>query len=350
MVEKWKDGYVRRRIKIIHVLNDSWPFLVLIAAWSIAIVFFHEIWGFTWLVMPVLPITLIGIAVSLYLGFKSVSAYNRWWEARKAWGSIATNSRVWTMQVQSLVYNDSRGIPADVAKELIYQHLAWISAAAFQLRRTSRLKTSEHTRIFGHRRIGQDILTMHQGPDSDSRFLQPNEYDAARTFKNPAAYLLRRQAESLRELATAGYLDSVRLCQMMELLARLDLAQGISERIKHTPFPRPIAHFGVVFTWIFVLLLPLAFLDVFETEAGHHNFSTILSHRFMFTLVPFAMLISWVFHMMERVSDSSEDSFEGGVNDIPVSTMCRSIEIDLKQALGEENIPAMHEPVDEVLY
>jgi putative membrane protein len=70
----------------------------------------------------------------------------------------------------------------------------------------------------------------------------------------------------------------------------------------------------------------------------------------MFTLVSFAMLISWVFYMMERVSDSSEDPFEGGVNDVPVSAMCRSIEIDLKQALGEENIPAMHEPVDEVLY
>jgi len=54
--------------------------------------------------------------------------------------------------------------------------------------------------------------------------------------------------------------------------------------------------------------------------------------------------------MMERVSDSSEDPFEGGLNDIPVFAMCRSIEIDLQQALGEENLPAMHEPIDDVLY
>ena len=64
-----------------------------------------------------------------------------------------------------------------------------------------------------------------------------------------------------------------------------------------------------------------------ETDNHTLYFSTILSHRFMFTLVPFAMLISWVFHMMERVSDSSEDPFEGGVNDIPVSAMCRSIKV-----------------------
>ena len=332
------------------MLNDSWPFLGVIAVWSTVIVFLHEIMGYTWLVMPVLPITLIGIAVSLYLGFKSVSAYNRWWEARKAWGTIGTTSRVWIMQLQSLVYKDTRGIPAEVAKKIIYRHLAWINATAFQLRRTSRLRTSERTRIFGHRRVGHDTPTIHEDPDSYGRFLQPREYRRAQKFKNPAAYLLRRQAESLQELAKSGYLDSVRLCEMMKLLTRFDRAQGICERIKHTPFPRLIAHFGVVFTWIFLLLLPLAFLDVFEAEVNRYHFSTILSHRFMFTLVPFTMLISWVFYMMERVSDSSEDPFEGGVNDIPVSTMCRSIEIDLKQALGEDNIPAMHEPVDEVLY
>ena len=70
----------------------------------------------------------------------------------------------------------------------------------------------------------------------------------------------------------------------------------------------------------------------------------------MFTMVPFSMLIAWVFYMMEKVSDSNEDPFEGGVNDIPVSAMCRTIEIDLKQALGEEDIPPLLKPVDDVLY
>ena len=252
--------YVRRGIRIKHMLNDSWSFFVLVAAWSTVIVSLHEIWGFTWLVMPVLPVTLIGIAVSLYLGFKSVSAYNRWWEARKAWGSIVTNSRIWTMQVQSLIYAESRDIPAEVAKELIYRHLAWINAVAFQLRKTSRLKASERTHIFAHRRIGHDTPTMHHDPDSFGRFLQPQEYETAKTFNNPPACLLRRQAESLRDLAKAGFLDSVRLCEMMELLRRFDRGQGISERIKRTPFPRLTAHFGAVFTWIFILLLPLSFL------------------------------------------------------------------------------------------
>ena len=154
----------------------------------------------------------------------------------------------------------------------------------------------------------------------------------------------------MRELVQKGFLDSVRQQLMTELLGDLYLAQGTCERIKNTPFPRQIAHFGTVFTWIFVLLLPLAFLDVFEREAVQHSFSTIATHEFMYTLVPFTLVISWVFFMMEKISDSSEDPFEGGVHDVPISALCRTIEIDLRQALGETDIPPPLQPVDDVLY
>ena len=70
----------------------------------------------------------------------------------------------------------------------------------------------------------------------------------------------------------------------------------------------------------------------------------------MFSLVPFAMLISWIFFMIEKVGDSSEDPFEGGVNDVPISALFRVTEVDLLQDLGETNIPSLLEPVDDVLY
>jgi putative membrane protein len=324
--------------------------LVLVGAWSFAIVCLHEIYGQTWLVMPVLPVTLIGIAVSLYLGFKSVSAYNRWWEARTALGRIGAKSREWVIQVQSSIYNDSGNVPRDAEKELIYRHLGWLYSVAYMLRRTSRLRVSERTRLFEHRRVGHDVPTMHESPESYGRFLDPGEFATAQKFRNPAAYLIRRQAASLRDLATSGYLDSVRHNEMALLLAQLDYTHGTCERIKHTPFPRQIAHFGTVFTWLFIIMLPVAFLDVFEGEAGKYDFSTIVSHEFVFSLIPFAMLISWIFFMIEKIGDSSEDPFEGGVNDVPLSALLRISEIDLKQALGEEEVPQPLEAVDEVLY
>lgn len=342
--------YVRRNIRIKYIMEESWVVLVFVAVWSFVAVYLHEVSGYTWIVMPVLPVTLIGIAVSLYLGFKSVSAYNRWWEARTALGGISAKSREWAIQVQSLIFNDTSAAPADVVKELIYRHLAWIYAVAYMLHRTSRLKASKRTRFFRHRRIDHDTPNMRQDPESFGRFLKPAEYAAAQTYRNPATYLIRRQAETVRELARAGYLDSVRQYGMTALLARLDHDHGVCERIKHTPFPRQIAYFGTVFTWLFIVLLPLAFLDVFEGEAGRHNMSTLLTHEFMFSLVPFAMLIAWMFFMIEKVGDSSEDPFEGGVNDVPILALCRLTEIDLMQALGETNIPPALEPVDDVLY
>lgn len=137
----------------------------------------------------------------------------------------------------------------------------------------------------------------------------------------------------------------------MDVLAKLNARQGTCDRIKNTPFPRQIAHFGSIFTWIFVSLLPLTFLDVFEAETKSHYLSTILAHEYMYTLVPFTVLISWVFLMMEKISDSTEDPFEGGVHDVPVSALCRFIEIDIKQAMGDKkDVPPSLETVDGVLY
>ena len=73
--------------------SNRWGLLLLVLAWSFAVVFMHEISGFHWLVVPVLPVTLVGIAVSLYVGFKSVSAYNRWWEARQAVDTVFDGKR-----------------------------------------------------------------------------------------------------------------------------------------------------------------------------------------------------------------------------------------------------------------
>lgn len=342
--------YSRRFIPLHRVLAGSWAFLILATAWSFTVVSLHEVAGYKWLVMPVLPVTLIGIAVSLYVGFKSASAYKRWWEARQAVGSMAAQSREWVILVQSLIYDDEGHAPTDAVRTLLYRHLAWVFAVAHALRKTSRLEPSERTRLFRYRHIGHETTTMHHDPQSYGCFLDPEEYAAARTYRNPALCILGQQARCLQQLTRSGYLDSVRLTAMTSLLGRLDDSDGICGRIKGTPFPRQIANFGTVFTWIFIFLLPLAFLDVFEAEAIRHKFSKIVTHEYMYTLVPFSVLISWVFFMMERVSDSSEDPFEGGVHDVPLSAVCRLIEIDIREALQDKDVPRPLEPVDDVLY
>jgi ion channel-forming bestrophin family protein len=259
--------YMRRSIRFRHLLVESWPLILIVSAWSIAVVILHEILEFTWIVMPVLPVTLIGIAVSLYIGFKNVSAYNRWWEARTAIGTISGCSREWAIHVQSLIYRDTETVPAEVAKDLLNRHLGLVYALAYMLRRSSRLKTSQRTRFFRHRCVGHSIATMSENPQSYGRFLSPKEFTTAQTVRHPVAYLLHQQGAAVRELTLLGYLDSIRQVAMMDVLGRFNQALGVCERIKNTPFPRQIAHFGAIFTWIFVILLPMAFLEVFEAES-----------------------------------------------------------------------------------
>ncbi|GAB5467145.1 MAG: bestrophin family ion channel [Rhodospirillales bacterium] len=341
--------YVRRGISVQHLFRASWRFLLVVGLWALLIVYLREFLQIKAVGLPIAPVTTIGVAVSLYLGFKNTSSYNRWWEGRRIWGDILIASRSWANQVSTLIYSADRRIEPEVRRLLIQRHIAWVHALAFQLRKRSRLKHSARTRLFDHRRVF-DHHDFHQTFESYRRHIPEQEIAEMEGYANPALYLLQRQSDLLRDLAQRGYLDSWRLVQMMKMLDRFQAAQGGCERLKNTPFPRQVANFGQLFTWFFIAIMPLAFVEIFESNIQAHQLSTLLHHEFMLTLVPFSMLISWIFFLMEKVSDSTEDPFEGGVTDVPISALARTIEIDLLQLLGDEDLPDPVEPIDGVLY
>ncbi len=345
--------YVQRQISFRHLFNDSWRLVLLTAIWAMIVVYCHEILGLVIFSVPVVPVSTVGIAVSFYLGFKSTSAYGRWWEARKIWGAIVNDSRIWGNEVFALIFAHDEKVDKQldpkVRAELIHRHLAWINAMAHQLRQRSRLKDSQVTRIFDHRLVVEGV-EYHHLPESYQRFLSESEREEMAAKENPATHILRRQGDRLRELAQAGFLDDNRLVQMVSTLNAFYTYQGQCERIKNTPFPRQVANFGQIFTWLFIFLLPLAFVEIFGTAAENHDLESLLQSQYMITLVPFTVLVSWVFFIMEKVSDNTEDPFEGGVTDVPISSLCRVIEVDLKQMLDDPDIPQRQAAVDGVIY
>jgi ion channel-forming bestrophin family protein len=257
--------YVRHGIRLAHLLQNSWRFLVFAWLWSTLIVYLHEFAGFTAIEIPILPVTTIGIAVSLYLGFKSTSSYNRWWEARTIWGAIIIDSRNWANHVCNLIYAEDIESNAELIRELIDRHLAWVNALAYQLRRSSCHKDSRTTHAFGHRRVFDD-KDFHQVAESYRRFLSEEEIGLVEHRANPAVHILRCQGDRLRQILRDGYLDSYRQVQMMSIIGNLYASQGKCERIKSTPFPRQIANFGQIFTWFFIILLPFAFVGASKAQ------------------------------------------------------------------------------------
>jgi putative membrane protein len=74
-----------------------------------------------------------------------------------------------------------------------------------------------------------------------------------------------------------------------------------------------------------------------------------MSHAITWLVIPFTMLIAWVFNVMEQVGDASENPFDNGINDIPMTAICRNLEIEIREVLNEEQIPERIQPVEGIL-
>jgi len=325
--------YVRDGLTLRGLLVQSRFILPFSAAYATVIVALHELAAFQVLALPIQPVATIGIAVSLYLGFKSTQAYGRWWEARTIWGRIVNDSRTWCNAVRSMALA-SDGTPLDAVTQhsLIGRHLAWVNLLADELRRRSGVASGDPS-------LAPSCLDH----------LDEAERTTIAGTARPSIQVLRLQGDALGELARQGRLDAFRHLHLGQLLEQHFLDQGGCERINNTPFPRPVDLCGRVFTWIFIALLPMAFIDVFEGEVSAHGLSNAEAMHYLFVAIPFSVVISWIFYFMEKVSSSMEDPFCGGPNDVPVLQLCRVIEIDLAEMMGQTP-PAPLAPAGGVMY
>lgn len=275
--------------------------------------------------LPWQPISVLGIAVAFYLGFKNNSSYDRTWEARKIWGSIVNNSRSFGAALVSFVKGSEKD---QLIKELIYRHIAWMVALRHQLRLS---KPWEHVE---ERVKGLYFPTVCEGYEEQlekelSIYLSQAEVQALEGKTNRATQIQRRQSERLQELYDQGYFNDFRHMQLVELINTFYADQGKSERIKNFPFPRQYASTALWLCFVFCLFVPFGLLDVFRNGS-----------LLMFWLCPLISgLIIWVFFLMEKIGDYSENPFEGSYNDVPITNISRAIEIDLREMINDDDIP-----------
>ncbi|MEM7180969.1 MAG: bestrophin family ion channel [Spirochaetota bacterium] len=319
------------------------------ALWSTLVFFTYRFTEFEFMRIPFLPIATIGTAVAFYVGFKNNSAYERFWEGRKIWGGIINASRTWGNAVMSYVLpGDSSDFAVEVRKRLMYRHMAWINALRLQLRKTSRFhhKPARMTKI----RLQKHATHMRNDWDAELKhFLSPEEFEEVSQRANSATHLIRTQGDELQVLVKEEKLSIFHQIDLMRYLEEFYALQGKCERIKNTPFPRQYAEFSRLFTRVFTFLVPFGLLDVFAKHV-HHATITVSSITPVIPMILSSALISWVFSTMEGIGDSSEDPFERSMNDVPMNALCRTIEIDLREMLGETELPEKEKPIDNILY
>lgn len=283
------------------LVQEVWKPLAILFVWDCVVTGIYYVLPFH---APALPLPLFGTALALFLGFRDNGAYQRWWEGRVLWGAMINASR-------SIARAARNFLPAedahDLRRTIVLRQVAYVNVLRCQLRR--------------------------QPHDAEAlRFLSAGEAEPALKRTNAANGLLdgtgRRIADAMRE----GLIDTIQQAQMERVLIDIANAQGGMERIKNTPLPNQYRFLPTLFTHLFCLLLPIGLVETlgFATPLG----STVAGLMFLAVL---------------QIGDDLVDPFANTVHDVPLLAMCRTIEIDLLQAIGDP-APEPLKPVKGVLW
>lgn len=255
----------------------------------------------------------LGTALAIFLGFRTNSAYERWWEARKLWGSIVNDTRsigrLFKGFLGSVGEHDRKTVAGHV-RTLVYRQAAWPLIFSQQLRGRDRLQGTEHL-------LSEEERLQFAGAS------------------NAALAVLNRQGAAVRQAFEAGLLDVRQAIYLEETLSKLTGHQGGCERIKSTVFPVHYTYFTKVFIWVFLALLGLSL-------PAHEDVG--------FFSVPAVFVIGWVFFLVDGIGDYMQDPFEENRNSTPISTIARTLEINLRELIEDQDIPEALKPVEGALW
>ncbi len=283
-----------------QVVTEVWRPLAGLFIWDCIVTVAYYLLPFH---APSLPLTLFGSALALFLGFRVNSTYQRWWEGRVLWGAMINASRSLARAARNFLPEEAR----DLKRTLVLRQIAYVNTLRCQLRRQA-----------------------HDG--EVLRFLSRGEAEPALARANAANGLLDGTGRRIADAVGRGWLDTIQQSAMEAVLVDIANAQGGMERLKNTPLPSQYRFFPTMFTHLFCILLPIGLVETlgFATPLG----STVAGLMFLAVL---------------QIGDDLVDPFANTVHDVPLSAMCRTIEIDLLQAIGDP-APEPTRPVRSVLW
>ncbi len=351
--------YIKKQYHISIVLSWTKRYILFFFLISVIPVIFYELAGWKWLQLPWLPIGLIGTALAFISGFKNNAAYGRLWEARKIYGGIVNTSRTLTTMVNDFItleftskkYSDEELFA--MRKEIVLRHIAWMTALRHSLRNPKEWESSFDNK--SDQEFMKSILVdeyQHTLEEQLEGYLSTEEKEEILAKTNKQTACLKLQSNHFKRLKLNGLIDDFRHIEFKNSIEELFTLQGKAERIKNFPYPRQFATLNSIFVWLFIFLIPFGLMNEFE-QIGNtlsSSSSNIITQNFVWVSIPFAIIISWIFILIERVGDTSENPFDGGMNNgVPITTMSRGIEIDIREMINDnpEDIPKAYQTTND---
>lgn len=286
---------------------------------SVAVFFLYHNQHLEKVSLPFSIAAILGSALAIFLAFRNNNAYNRWWEARTIWGGIINNSRIFARQIIANADNALSGGKVDAGhieaykKEMVYRQIAFAHALRLHLRGQKSWEELAH-------------------------LLPKLEFEAVEKKQNIPNYLLFLQGKRIKEGMKMEILGAFDNISLEPTLAGFNNFQGACERIKNTPLLRQYHFFTKLFLLVFMAVLPFSLIADFNKMGVPA------------LMVPLSILLSFVFGVMGKVGEVNEDPFEGRITDIPMTAMSTTIERDLKEMLGEVDLPEKLAPKDGFIF
>jgi len=314
---------VPSRQAVVRLARPLWLPSIYFGLVTLAVETFYRSTGAAATVFSLATAGLLSTSLAIFLGFRVSEAYERWWEARKLWGTMVNVSRSFGRKISTMVVPDRVEAVVDEEQglrertEILHRHIAYVNAVRINLRH------------------GPSISHAPNAWEEIRPFLPKDEFPTYEKYGNVATQLLRRQSEALRGLFGATAQEELGYLELQRTLDQLYDVQGACERINNTIFPYGITMATRVLVWGFASILPFAVLD-----ADMH---------LVVVEVLFCIAMSLSFVVIEELGEELKTPFEGRPNDTPMTALSRTIEIDLREMLGETDVPPPLEPVNGVL-
>ncbi|TDL30330.1 hypothetical protein E2R51_19045 [Jeotgalibacillus sp. S-D1] len=242
------------------------------------------------------PFTFLGVALSLFLGFRNNASYQRWWEARGQWGQLVVDARSLARQVLSFMDEETE-TGRQTQRRMIHLTIAFTHALRHRLRDTE---------------PWQDV----------DRFVEPEHHLSMRQAQNLPEYLLRLMGKKVGYSRRERLLSEFLVQNMDERLTSMTVVLAACERIHYTPLPFAYTLLVHRTTYLYCFMLPFGLVSSLGWAT------------------PFVCaVIAYTFFGLDALSEELESPFGLAANNLPLSALSRTIEINLLEALGETDLP-----------
>jgi len=296
---------ITKQIRLTRIIKGTWKNLIILILICILAYFFDIYFLKNYVEIPSFVPAILGPALAFFIGFNNNQAYDRWWEARKIWGALVNDSRSWARQI---IYNTSVNNPEEqnelisIRKRAVHRHIAFLYALKENLRGDSK-KAYE-------------------------KYLIPREFEHVKLESNIHNAILNNQSKDLEYLNKKGWIDGFRFIEMNKMIINFCDEMGMSERIKNTIFPTTYVFYTRLFIWLLIISTTFVSTDLVGAWA-----------------IPIGIFVGYVFLITHIIGLAILNPFEPTPSGISLDQITRTIEINLLEMLGENEIP---EPIKSV--